>query len=207
MDGYAVRAADIAACADDLRVIGEVAAGRPFSGAIKAGEAVRIFTGGVVPPGADTIVIQENTERDGRIVSASTPHCRRRHATSAAPGWISKPGDVLLARGRLLTGRDVTLAAAMNNALLPVASQAPRVAVFATGDELVHAGQRAGARPDRLFQWLCRSRRLAQSEGAEVDRSRDRSRSHRRHRRRDPPRAGRGCRRAGDDGRRLGRRL
>ena len=65
MDGYAVRAADIAAAPVELKVIGEVAAGRPFAGAVKAGEAARIFTGGVVPPGADTIAIQEHAERDG----------------------------------------------------------------------------------------------------------------------------------------------
>jgi molybdopterin molybdotransferase len=63
MDGYAVRAADVASAAARLKLIGEVAAGHPFDGKVGAGEAARIFTGGVVPPGADTIVIQENTTR------------------------------------------------------------------------------------------------------------------------------------------------
>src|SRR5438046_7710903 len=62
MDGYAVRAADVAHVPAVLKLVGEVAAGRPFSGEVHAGEAARIFTGGVVPPGADTIVIQENTD-------------------------------------------------------------------------------------------------------------------------------------------------
>src|SRR5256885_7863163 len=62
MDGYAVRAADIATAPVELTVTGEVAAGRPFAGTVKPGEAVRIFTGGVVPPGAATIAIQEHAE-------------------------------------------------------------------------------------------------------------------------------------------------
>src|SRR4051794_709552 len=65
MDGYAVRAADAAQVNAQLKVIGEVAAGRPFDRAIRAGEAARIFTGGVIPEGADAVVIQEDTVADG----------------------------------------------------------------------------------------------------------------------------------------------
>src|SRR3954454_16521821 len=68
MDGYAVRAAGVARVPTTLKLVGEVAAGRPFPGEVHAGEAARIFTGGVVPPGADTIVIQENTKPDGERV-------------------------------------------------------------------------------------------------------------------------------------------
>ena len=68
MDGYAVRAADAADLNVRLKVIGEVAAGRPFDRTVGANEAVRIFTGGVVPDGADAVVIQEDTARDGNIV-------------------------------------------------------------------------------------------------------------------------------------------
>src|SRR6185312_13760043 len=68
MDGYAVRAADVTDAPVKLRIIGEVAAGRPFDRAIAAGETARIFTGGVVPAGADTVVIQEVTTRDGDVV-------------------------------------------------------------------------------------------------------------------------------------------
>src|SRR5947199_7477467 len=68
MDGYAVRSADVARVPVKLKVIGEVAAGHPFHGTVGAGEAARIFTGGVLPPGADTIVIQENTTREADIV-------------------------------------------------------------------------------------------------------------------------------------------
>src|SRR5215831_2959328 len=69
MDGYAVRAADAAKLGAELTVIGEVAAGRPFAGTVGAGEAVRIFTGGVVPDGADAVVIQEDTVADGKRVT------------------------------------------------------------------------------------------------------------------------------------------
>src|SRR3954453_3285539 len=69
MDGYAVRAADASKAGARLKVIGEVAAGRPFDGTLREGEAVRIFTGGVIPDGADAVVIQEDTVRDGdRII-------------------------------------------------------------------------------------------------------------------------------------------
>src|SRR5712691_10433905 len=64
MDGYAVRAADVASVPVTITIVGEVAAGHPFEGKVGAGQSARIFTGGVVPPGADAIVIQENTTRD-----------------------------------------------------------------------------------------------------------------------------------------------
>ena len=72
MDGYAARSADIARTPVKLKLVGEVAAGHPFQGAVGAGEAARIFTGGVLPPGTDTIVIQENTARDGDVVMVTT---------------------------------------------------------------------------------------------------------------------------------------
>jgi molybdopterin molybdotransferase len=164
MDGYAVRAADIATAPVDLNVTGEVAAGRPFAGQVNAGEAVRIFTGGVVPPGADTIAIQEHAERNGERVriQKSTPvnkHIRR-------AGLDFKAGDVLLPRGRFLTGRDVTLAAATNNATIPVARRA-KVAVFATGDELIMAGSEPG--PGQIvYSNGYAVTALARGEGADV---------------------------------------
>src|SRR5829696_4876626 len=78
MDGYAVRGADITAVPARLRVVGEIAAGRPFAGAVGSGEAARIFTGGVLPPGADTVVIQEVTEREGDLVVVSSATSRGR---------------------------------------------------------------------------------------------------------------------------------
>ena len=79
MDGYAVRAADVASAPVRLKIIGEVAAGRPFARRVGPGEAARIFTGGVVPDGADTVVIQENTTRDGDQVEVQKPTAKGRH--------------------------------------------------------------------------------------------------------------------------------
>ena len=96
MDGYAVRAADAAAVAARLKVIGEVAAGRPFERAVGAGEAVRIFTGGVIPDGADAVVIQEDTMDRGR---RHHPH------RSGAPGTAYPPRRHRLSQGRRAAGR------------------------------------------------------------------------------------------------------
>ena len=142
MDGYAVKAADVAKVPVDLKLVGEVAAGRPFSGEVHAGEAARIFTGGVVPPGADTIVIQENTERDGERITVKSPSPAGRHIRRA--GLDFKEGQVLLPRGHRLTDRDVMLAAAMSHPALPVYRR-PKVAVLATGDELKPPGAALGA--------------------------------------------------------------
>src|SRR5882762_34339 len=76
MDGYAVRAADVATAPAHLTVVGEVAAGRPFDREIGPGEAARIFTGGVMPRGADTVVIQEVTTRDGDVVAIKRPEAK-----------------------------------------------------------------------------------------------------------------------------------
>src|SRR5690606_21198071 len=83
MDGYAVRAADVATVPVTLDVIGEIAAGHPFSATVGAAQAARIFTGGVVPPGADAIVIQENTRRDGNRVIIERPSPVGRHIRRA----------------------------------------------------------------------------------------------------------------------------
>jgi len=137
MDGYAVRAQDVAQAPAKLRVIGEVPAGRPFDGTVGASEAVRIFTGGVLPAGADTIVIQERTERDGPSLTVTASSAIGRHVR--ARGLDFRAGDVLLPAGRRLRDRDVALAAAMNHAAVPV-RRVPRVALLATGDELVAPG-------------------------------------------------------------------
>jgi len=137
MDGYAVRAADITKTPARLKVIGEAAAGSPFGIAVKPGEAVRIFTGGVVPAETDAVVIQENTTRDGDTVVVNEPIAAGRNIRRA--GIDFHEGDVLLRAGRRLTDRDLSLAAGMNHPRLPV-HRRPRVAVLATGDELVLPG-------------------------------------------------------------------
>lgn len=141
MDGYAVRAADVATVPVMLKVIGEVAAGRPFAGSVMPGCAARIFTGGVLPAGADTIVIQEDVARDSDSITVNVPVPVNKHIRRA--GLDFKKGDVLLTKGRVLTGRDLSLAASMNHDTLPVHG-APRVAVLATGDELVMPGTEPG---------------------------------------------------------------
>ena len=109
MDGYAVRSADAAQALARLKVIGEVAAGRPFEGVVGKGEAVRIFTGGVIPEGADAVIIQEDTVVDGRDIAVTAAAIAGRHIRPA--GVDFRRGDVLLARGSRLTDRDLALAA------------------------------------------------------------------------------------------------
>jgi molybdopterin molybdotransferase len=137
MDGYAVRAADVARAPVRLTVVGEVAAGRLFDREIGPGEAARIFTGGVMPHGTDTVVIQEVTARDGNVVAIKRPETQGRYVRPE--GFDFKAGAALLAKGRRLTARDVALAGAMNHATVPV-HRRPRMAVLATGDELVVPG-------------------------------------------------------------------
>jgi molybdopterin molybdotransferase len=191
MDGYAVRAADVASVPARLKLVGEVAAGRPFTGTIGAGQAARIFTGGVLPKGADTVVIQENTAREGDTVVVDTSATRAKNVRAA--GLDFRAGSVLLRKGRRLTGRDVALAAAMNHPAVAGARR-PHVAIAATGDELVPPGtepgpgqivysnvfaiaavaQRAGATvidlgilPDRLEETIAGIKR-ARAESADV---------------------------------------
>jgi molybdopterin molybdotransferase len=141
MDGYAVRAADIGQLPCRLRIVGEAAAGHPFSGTVGAGEAARIFTGAPVPDGADTIVIQENTDRDGAhvVVREGTPEAG--HIRSC--GFDFRAGDALLAPGRRFGPREISLAAAMGHAHI-LAHRRPRIAILSTGDELVEPGTRLG---------------------------------------------------------------
>ena len=142
MDGYAVRAADVASLPADLDVVGYAPAGHAFDGRLQAGQAVRIFTGAPLPDGADAIVIQENTEATGQSV--------RVIAGEASSGRYVRPagldfgeGDILLKAGHVLTARDVGLAAAMNIPWLMVRRR-PRISVLATGDEIVMPGDPVG---------------------------------------------------------------
>src|SRR5665647_2702457 len=137
MDGYAVRAADVANGPATLALIGEVAAGHPFEGTVGPGQAARIFTGGVMPDGADTVVVQELTTREENRVTTMKPTAKARNVR--AQGIDFRAGDVLLQRGRKLSDRDLMLAAAMNHPTLSVHRQ-PKVAVLGTGDELVAPG-------------------------------------------------------------------
>jgi molybdopterin molybdotransferase len=137
MDGYAVRAADAVQDAR-LRVIGAAPAGHPFAGGIGPGEAVRIFTGGFVPAGADAILLQEDAEAEGGTVTVREAvregrWIRRRGLDFAA-------GEEVLPAGRRLTARDIGLAAAANHPWLAV-HRAPRIGILATGDEIALPGE------------------------------------------------------------------
>ena len=141
MDGYAVRAADVADVPTTLQVIGEAPAGAAFDGTVGKGDAVRIFTGAPVPAGADAIIIQEDTTRDGDAVSVTVGATEGRYIRPA--GLDFSAGDVRLKKGRLLTARDIGLAAAMNVPWLMV-TRKPRIALLATGDEIVKPGDALG---------------------------------------------------------------
>lgn len=144
MDGYAVRAEDLATLPAKLKLIGQSAAGAGFKGSVGRGETVRIFTGAPVPHGADTIVIQEHTDEAAGLVTVKGlgdgTHIRPR-------GQDFKQGEVLLAAGTMLGPRELMLAAAMNQAELPVRRR-PRVAILATGDEVVPPGSELA--PDQI---------------------------------------------------------
>jgi molybdopterin molybdotransferase len=141
MDGYAVRAADVAHVPVTLEQIGEAPAGSAFAGTVGHGQCVRIFTGGPVPAGADTIVIQENVSAQGTRVTVREPSASGRHIRQA--GLDFKAGDAVLPVGRELGVRDIGLAAAMNRPWLKVRRR-PRVAIVPTGDEIVMPGDPIG---------------------------------------------------------------
>jgi len=137
MDGYAVRAADVATAPATLTVIGEVPAGHPFDRAVGPGEAARIFTGGFMPDGADTVVIQENTTRAGERVTITSASGIGKNVRPAGLDFAA--GQTLLASGRQLSSAALALAAAMNYPQLSV-HRRPKIAMLATGDELVAPG-------------------------------------------------------------------
>jgi molybdopterin molybdotransferase len=134
MDGYAVHAADVPGT---LRMIGTSPAGHPFAGRVGAGETVRIFTGGVVPDGADSIVIQEDTSADGDAIAMKVAAKPGKHIRAAGMDFCE--GDLLLAAGKRLSARDLSLIAAGDVANVRVRRK-PRVAIAATGDELSPPG-------------------------------------------------------------------
>jgi molybdopterin molybdotransferase len=138
MDGYALRAADVAMSDTKLNLIGEQFAGPPQGFIVSAGECVRITTGAPLPEGADAVVMKESTRVDGDVIVLTTTVARDAHVRRA--GEDVAIGDLLLHAGTRLTSVQASLAAAVGIAELPVARR-PTVAVFTTGDELRPPGQ------------------------------------------------------------------
>nr|WP_294510036.1 gephyrin-like molybdotransferase Glp [uncultured Rhodopila sp.] len=137
MDGYAMRAADGVPNAS-LTVIGDAPAGHPFAGTVGPGEAVRLFTGSVVPAGADCVVIQEDVTRDGDRVRINQAAIAGRHIRLMGQDFAA--GEEVLPAGRRITARDAGLAAAANHPWLTV-HRRPRVAILSTGDEIAMPGE------------------------------------------------------------------
>ena len=152
MDGYAVRAADAVAGAR-LGVVGAAPAGHPFDGAVGHGEALRLFTGSLIPRGADAVLLQEDATRDGETVSVNKTvqpgrHIRRRGGDFAV-------GDVLIEAGVRLSARAIGLAASANHPWLAVRRR-PVIALLATGDEIVmpaNRSRRAACRVRTRSRW------------------------------------------------------
>ncbi len=144
MDGFAVRAADAAEAGRRLRVVGAVPAGSDHPHPLGPGDCVRIFTGAPLPQGADAILIQEDAEdldADGAAIRVTAPVSQGLYVRPR--GLDFARGDRLLAAGRRLTARDIGLAAAADHPFLSVRRR-PRVALLATGDEIVLPGQPRG---------------------------------------------------------------
>jgi molybdopterin molybdotransferase len=138
VDGYAVRSAD---AGKRLRVLGESAAGRPFSSSVEPGTAARILTGGVLPDGADCVVMFEDVQLDGEVVT--TPTNLREGSNFHRPGADVRAGERVLTAGAQLGTAELGLAAALGFPRLPVFRR-PRVALMSTGDELVEVGAKPG---------------------------------------------------------------
>lgn len=136
MDGYAIRFADLPG---PWRVVGESAAGRPFSGTVGPGEAARIFTGAAVPVGADTVLIQEEARREGDALQLAGDGPVHRGRNTRAKGLDFTQGDPLIAAGERVTPARLAVAATAGHGVLPVRRRV-RVAIAATGDELVEPG-------------------------------------------------------------------
>ena len=137
MDGYAVRSADAATVPTRLGLTGEAAAGHAFAGRIGPLKAIRIFTGAPLPEGADSVVIQEDTARDGGDVIINQATLAGENVRPRGNDFSA--GDALFPTGHRLTSRDLMLAASAGHSAVPVA-RGPVVAILATGDELVPPG-------------------------------------------------------------------
>ncbi|WP_170458988.1 molybdopterin molybdotransferase MoeA [Ruegeria arenilitoris] len=139
MDGYALKSAEVERHAM-FKVIGEAAAGQRFTGRVGPGQAVRIFTGAPVPDGADFVVIQEDTDLRGDLLTITEEPGQKTNIRPAGVDFTI--GDVVSAP-RVLSPEDLALLAAMNVPTVSVATK-PQIALIATGNELVMPGETPG---------------------------------------------------------------
>lgn len=140
MDGYAVRGEDLPREGiKELKVIGTIFAGDPLAEAIVEGTCARIMTGGVIPEGSDTVVIQEHTERDGDIISVGTDTKTGDNVRQA--GEDIRKGEVILNKGTRITPADIGLIASLGIGEINVIRK-PKVSFFSTGDELQSIGEK-----------------------------------------------------------------
>ena len=137
MDGYAIRFADLPG---PWTVVGESAAGRPLARAVGQGEAARIFTGAGLPEGADTVLVQEEAARDGDRLSLAGEGPAHQGRNTRRRGLDFAEGDILVRAGERLTPARIAVAATGGLATVIVGRRV-RVAIAATGDELVAPGE------------------------------------------------------------------
>lgn len=141
MDGFAVRIDDVREAGASLKIIGESAAGARFNGSLRAGEAVRIFTGAPIPAGADHVLMQEEADHDRETVAVRV--AQRRASNVRYSGVDFRGGDLLASKGQALTGPKLALIAAGNIDSVSVIRE-PRVSIIANGDELAPPGTKLG---------------------------------------------------------------
>lgn len=164
MDGFALHAADTDLPGTPLKVIGESAAGHPFSGTIGAGEATRIYTGAILPEGADTVLLQERAALDGDILKSEITLRPGTFIRRAGCDFVE--GAIGLRAGQRLTPGGIAFAGAMNHQQIPVSCR-PRLAILATGDELVLPGSN-GAREAIVATNAFAIAAMAKAAGADV---------------------------------------
>jgi molybdopterin molybdotransferase len=153
MDGYAVRLSDVAAPGARLRVIGDAPAGRPFGGIVGPGEALRIFTGSIIPEGADHVVIQEDADRNGDTLVCHNAYDAAQFIRQIGIDFTE--GDELLSAGAVVSPAGLSISAAANHGTLNIFRR-PRVGILANGDELrapgsvLEPGQIVNSNPEGL---------------------------------------------------------
>ncbi len=147
VDGYAVRSVDASEAGRTFKVVDEAPAGRPARKEVGEGEAIKIFTGGVIPEGADAVVMVENTSGWGEEFELKKPTKAGNNLRRS--GEDVREGDVMLRAGTEIGAPEIALAAAQGYGELPVYRR-PKVVVLSTGTELVEPGTR-DLRPGEIF--------------------------------------------------------